>query len=118
MSPTIVLKNNMPYLVLGTPGGSTIITSVLQVFLNVVEFGMGLPEAVSAPRIHHQWLPDRIQIEEGALAPGVQESLRRMGHTIAVRDPIGDLHAIRIDPARGTIEGVCDPRGPGEPRGY
>ena len=117
MCPTIVLKNNQPWLVLGTPGGSTIITSVLQVFLNVVEHGMGLGQAVAAPRVHHQWLPDTISAEEGALSPGTVAELRAMGHTVSVREPIGDLHAIRIDPARGVLEGACDPRGAGEPRG-
>jgi gamma-glutamyltranspeptidase/glutathione hydrolase len=124
MAPTIVLKNNQPYLVLGTPGGGTIITSVVQVFLDVVEHGMSLGAAVAAPRVHHQWTPDRIEIEEGALDPSVQAVLEKMGHTIViyerngVRDPIGDFQAIRIDGARGLVEGVSDPRGPGEPRGY
>lgn len=126
MTPTIVLKNDRPYLVLGTPGGSTIITTVLQVFLDVAEHGMGLEGAVKAPRVHHQWLPDKIQIETGALTSDVQEALTRMGHTVALRrssssgelEPIGEVQAIRIDPASGALEGVSDPRGPGEPRGY
>ena len=125
MTPTLVLKNDRPYLVLGTPGGSTIITSVLQVFLDVVEHGMSLEAAVKAPRVHHQWLPDKIQIEEGALTESVREALVRMGHTVAVyrsstgaASPIGDFQAIRVDPASGALEGVSDSRGPGEPRGY
>jgi gamma-glutamyltranspeptidase/glutathione hydrolase len=125
MTPTIVLKSDRPYLVLGTPGGSTIITSVLQVFLDVVEHGMGLEAAVKAPRVHHQWLPDKIQIEEGALPADVQDALTRMGHTVALYksstgkvSPIGDFQAIRIDPQSGALEGVSDPRGTGEPRGY
>ena len=125
MTPTIVLKNERPYLVLGTPGGSTIITSVLQVFLDVAEHGMGLEAAVKAPRVHHQWLPDKIQIEEQALPADVLDALKRMGHTVDLyRDsagkvtPIGDFQAIRIDPQSGALEGVSDARGPGEPRGY
>jgi gamma-glutamyltranspeptidase/glutathione hydrolase len=120
-----VLKGDRPYLVLGTPGGSTIITSVLQVFLDVVEHGMDLSSAVASPRVHHQWLPDKIQIEEGALSPDVQDALAKMGHTVALYRPasgrgerIGDVQAIRIDPASGFLIGVSDPRGPGEPRGY
>ena len=118
MCPTIVLKNGRPFLVLGTPGGSTIITSVAQVLLNVVDHGMPLQEAVDAPRVHHQWLPDRIQIEDRALAQDVRAALDRLGHTIAVREPIGDFQALHIDPIRGIIEGASDPRGCGEPRGY
>ena len=81
--------------------------------------------SVKAPRVHHQWLPDKIQIEEGALPADVQDALVRMGHTVAIYkdsagkvSPIGDFQAIRIDPQTGTLEGVSDPRGPGEPRGY
>jgi gamma-glutamyltranspeptidase/glutathione hydrolase len=118
MCPTIVLKYGKPYLVLGTPGGATIITSVLQVLLNVVEHGMTLPSAVGAPRVHHQWVPDQISMEAGALDPSVQAELQAMGHMLAVREPIGDFQAIRIDAARGVLEGVCDPRWAGEARGY
>lgn len=118
MCPTIVLKDARPYLVLGTPGGATIITSVAQVFLNLVEHGMALQEAVDAPRVHHQWLPDRIDVEERALPEDVRSALEAMGHKVAVREPIGDFQAIRIDAARGLLEGASDPRGSGEPRGY
>src|SRR5262249_31332081 len=121
MCPTIVLKNNQPYLVLGTPGGSTIITSVAQVFLNVVQHGMSLEAAVGATRTHHQWLPDRIMFEHDGLPDLVQEELRTLGHTLFMReenDPIGDFQAIRIDGARGLYEGVSDGRGAGEPRGH
>lgn len=121
MCPTIVLKNNKPFLILGTPGGATIITSVAQVFLNVVEHGLSLETAVGAPRVHHQWLPDRITLEDDALPVSVQEQLLGLGHALFTRepkDPIGDFQAIRIDAARGLYEGVSDGRGPGEPRGY
>jgi gamma-glutamyltranspeptidase/glutathione hydrolase len=80
MTPTIVEKDGELFMVLGAPGGSTIITAVLQTFLNVVEFDMTLAEAVDAPRFHHQWMPDVILHEEKALANGVKEELTAMGY--------------------------------------
>jgi gamma-glutamyltranspeptidase / glutathione hydrolase len=82
MSPTIVLRDGQPLLVLGTPGGSRIITAVVEAFLNVVEYGMDIQEAVDAPRFHHQWLPDRIALEPRALSPDTQRMLREMGHRV------------------------------------
>jgi len=118
MCPTIVLRNSQPWLALGTPGGATIVTSVTQVFLDLVEHGMELQEAVDTPRVHHQWTPDRIQIEARALAEDVRVALERLGHKVAVREPIGDFQAILIDPRLGVLQGASDPRGAGEPRGY
>jgi gamma-glutamyltranspeptidase/glutathione hydrolase len=85
MTPTIVLKNGKPFLVLGSPGGSTIITSVLQVILNVVDFGMNIQEAVDSPRIHHQWYPDQIFFERRGLPRDVIENLERRGHKLVER---------------------------------
>ena len=115
MSPTFLFKDDRLWLVLGTPGGPTIFTTVFQVIMNRVVFGLSLEEAVRAPRFHHQWPPTRgdpIQIEEG---PGLPEETRQallsMGYTITPRSPIGDVQAIEIGP--GGAQGVSDPRGIG-----
>lgn len=105
MTPTIVEHNGATHLVLGAPGGSTIITAVFQVVMNTLEFGLPLDSAVHAPRFHHQWLPDRIQIEREALSPAVRDSLEALGHTFhevnrmaiikaIIRLPDGRLHAV------------------------
>lgn len=116
MSPTIVLDGGRLFMILGTPGGSTIPTTVLQVFLNVVDYGMALEDAVAAPRFHEQYLPDVIFVEEGALSGGVTAELEAMGHRIQERRPIGDVQAIIVGDS-GYV-GVSDPRGPGRPAGY
>lgn len=110
MTPTIVLRDGQLSLVVGTPGGTTIPTSVFQVLLNVYEFGLPLPQAVHAKRFHHQWAPDEIQIEEEALPAGVLEKLQSMGHGIKVRTPIGRVEAIQRLPD-GRLRAVADDRG-------
>jgi gamma-glutamyltranspeptidase/glutathione hydrolase len=112
MTPTIVRKDGKTVLVTGSPGGRTIINTVLSVVLGVVEFGMGPRAAVDAPRIHHQWLPDQATIEAEALSGEVESRLRGMGHAIRVsaRWSQGDAHTIVIDPATGTAYGVTDRR--------
>jgi gamma-glutamyltranspeptidase/glutathione hydrolase len=117
MTPTIVEKNEELFLVVGTPGGSTIITSVFQTILNVVEFGMGMQEAVAAGRFHHQWLPDLISVEEGALDPATRSALQTMGHHLKSRESIGRVDAILVLPD-GTLEGGADPRGDDTAAGY
>lgn len=82
MTPTIVEKDGDIFLVCRTPGGSTIITSVIQTISNVIDFDMTATEAVQSPRFHHQWLPDRIDVEEGSFDPMVLVELEKMGHTI------------------------------------
>ena len=118
MTPTIVLADGQPFFVTGSPGGSTIITTVLQVLVNVIDHGMGLDEAVAAPRFHHQWLPNRVVFEQGALSPQTQSTLAGLGHVnlaeIAFR--IGDANsAVRIG---DTLIGVADPRNPGGAAGF
>jgi gamma-glutamyltranspeptidase / glutathione hydrolase len=108
MTPTIVLKDGEPYLVTGSPGGSTIITTVLQVILNVDLHKMNVQEAVSAPRVHSQWLPDVINVEPRALQPDVIERLEAMGHTISPRGAWGSANSILIN-TRGKW-GAADPR--------
>jgi gamma-glutamyltranspeptidase/glutathione hydrolase len=113
MTPTIVRKDGRTVLVTGSPGGRTIINTVLSVVLGVVEFGMTPREAVDAQRIHHQWLPDQTTIEAEAVSPEDLERLRAMGHTIRVsrvRWSQGDAHSIWIDLATGEAHGVNDRR--------
>ncbi|MGD8288076.1 MAG: gamma-glutamyltransferase [Gemmatimonadota bacterium] len=111
MTPTLVLDSAGDLaLVLGAPGGSTIITTVFQVISNIVDHGMSLVDAVAAPRVHHQHLPDRISVEPGGLAAEVVERLRAMGHEVKeAREPWGDVEAVGVGPA-GVLEGVADPR--------
>jgi gamma-glutamyltranspeptidase/glutathione hydrolase len=109
MTPTIIEKEGQLFMVLGTPGGSTIITSVFQVFLNVAEFGMNMTEAVRAPRFHHQWLPDRIIIEKGKMDSLTMDSLKRKGHTFEEYDKIGLVKAILVK-EDGSLQAVGDTR--------
>ena len=111
MSPSIVARDGELVAVVGSPGGRTIINTVLQVILNLTAFGMELPEAIEAPRIHHQWLPDRIVAEE-ALDPSLVEALSALGHTVTVRGRQGLAHSIAVDPASGLLVGQPDARNP------
>lgn len=110
MTPIIVEKQGKLYAVIGSPGGSTIITSVLQTFLNLVEFDMTMQQAVAAPRVHHQWLPDSIRTDPGALADSTAQQLRQMGHALYTTTPIGRVDAVRVL-SDGRFEGGADPRG-------
>ncbi len=117
MTPTIVTKDKNLFMVLGTPGGSTIITSVFQTILNVVEYDMGMAEAVAKPRFHHQWLPDQIYYEEGALGEVTIKGLEKLGHQTKLRESIGRVDAILVR-ADGTLEGGADPRGDDHAEGF
>ena len=119
MSPAIVLDPaGSLRMVTGTPGGSTIITTVFQTISNVVDYGMNVSQAILAPRVHHQHLPDQIQYEAGGLSPETVEALEAMGHTVVERGGIsGDAQAILILPD-GTLEGQSDPRRGGQAIGY
>ncbi|WP_346354035.1 gamma-glutamyltransferase [Azotosporobacter soli] len=110
MSPTIVTKDGQLVLVVGSPGGSRIITTVLQVILNVIDFDMNIREAVDAPRIHMQWLPDEIRIEKNGLNQDVINKLTEMGYKIAPKAPMGDVNAIMIDQQKHIMYGASDPR--------
>lgn len=110
MTPTIVEKDGSLFMVVGSPGGSTIITTVFQVIRNVVDFGMGIYDAVAAPRFHHQWLPDVISYEAGTLDSLTIVELKNMGHQLAPRGAIGRADAIMIG-ADGRRYAGADPRG-------
>ena len=107
MSPTIVLKDGKAVLVTGSPGGSRIISTVLQVILNTVDFDMNVAAAVSAPRLHHQWLPDEIRIERG-FAPETLDALRARGHKVI--EPLGQTSANSILVTKDGLLGAPDPR--------
>ena len=118
MTPTILLKDGKPLLVTGSPGGSTIITTVLQVLVNFVDHGMALDAAVAAPRVHHQWQPNRVTFEEGALSSATQSALEDKGHVNLkqISFPIGDAHSVmRLGE---EIIGVADPRNAGAAVGF
>jgi gamma-glutamyltranspeptidase/glutathione hydrolase len=114
MSPTIISKDGKLFLVTGSPGGRTIPNTVLDVILGVLAFKEPLRQAVDAPRLHHQWLPDTATIEDGGASPEVLEKLRAMGQNIRVSRGRGqgDAHSILFDAATGTAYGVNDTRSP------
>ena len=116
MTPTIVTENGRLRMALGTPGGSTIITQVLQIILNVLEYDMDAAAAVSAPRIHHQWLPDALRVEPLGLDTLTLQELKRRGHKIRQTNPWGNSNLIIVKPD-GTLEGAADSRGEGKARG-
>ena len=118
MTPTILLKDGKLFMVIGTPGGSTIITTVLQVILNVINHRMNIQEAVAAPRVHHQWTPDLLYIEKDTLPGEVLRALIKRGYQIKERGSIGDAHGILVDPTTGKLWGGADPRMDGVAVGY
>lgn len=110
MSPTIVLKNNKVFLVIGSPGGSRIITTTLQVISNVIDHKMDISNAVYYPRFHMQWLPDEIRIEPFSVVNDVKLNLEKMGYKLSEQPYMGDVNAILIDSKTGEITGSMDPR--------
>ncbi len=117
MTPTIVLKDGKLFLVLGSPGGPTIITSVANILIGVVDFGLDIQEAVNAPRFHHQWLPDAIDVED-RLSPDTMNLLRSKGHTLKPAHFWGDGECIMVDPKTGERLGASDGRNNGKAVGY
>ena len=118
MTPTLVKRGKKVQMVLGSPGGPTIINIVLQIILNVIDRGFNIQEAVNAPRFHHQWLPDEIRVEAGALEPRISQALEQKGHKIVPVDRMGDAHSILIDRESQMLLGAVDPRGNGKAAGY
>lgn len=120
MTPTVILRDDELFMVIGSPGGPKIINIVLQVLLNVADHGMNLQEAIEAPRIHHQWMPDELRFERLALAPDVARALEDRGHRLVPfmdnppRDKPywGDAAGIIVDPQSGFRQGAADPRNP------
>ncbi len=115
MTPTIILRDGKLRAVLGTPGGPTIINSVLQVALNIMDFGMNAQEAVDQPRIHHQWMPDELEAEQ-SFSPDTLDLLRQRGHHVNVRKQIGEMAVILVD--EGWLQGAPDGRTEGVAKGF
>ena len=119
MTPTIVLKDSKLWFAVGSPGGPTIINTVMQVMINIIDHGMQLQQAIDAPRVHHQWLPDEIRYEPFGLAPDVIKTLRSLGHKLVDKpDDIGDAHGIMIEDQTSVRLGASDPRRNGRAVGY
>ncbi len=120
MTPTIICKDGRVIMITGSPGGRTIINTVLNVVVNVIDFDMPIQDAVDAPRMDHEWMPDRLRLEREGLPEEVIESLRTMGHTIRSSRSWrqGDAHSILIDPETGIYYGAADRRSRGSAIGY
>jgi gamma-glutamyltranspeptidase/glutathione hydrolase len=114
MTPSILLKDGKPVLVVGSPGGSRIITTVLEIIVNVVDHAMNVQDAVDAPRIHHQWLPDTLAAEPNALSAATTEALTHMGYDVVPLEPWGTGNAAEvIGIAPGVVfYGASDSRAP------
>ncbi len=108
MAPTIVRKDGRNFLVTGSPGGPRIITTTLQVILNVIDHGLNVQSAVNEPRVHHQWLPDEIRIEQG-ISPDTVTRLEQMGHKVVRQAAMGAIQSVLID-GQGVMHGAADPR--------
>ena len=110
MTPTMILKDGEPFVVLGSPGGSRIITTVLQVVMNIIDHDMNIAEAVHAPRIHHQWLPDQLELEPG-FSPDTVKILELYGQNVKAGRAMGSVQTIMHK--NGYFYGISDPRRPG-----
>ena len=117
MTPTIVLKDGKLFLVMGSPGGPTIITTVANILMGVVDYGLDIQEAVNAPRFHHQWIPDHLKVED-RISPDTLAILRTKGHKIEVEHLWGDGECIEVDPKTGERLGASDGRNNGKAIGY
>lgn len=118
MAPTLVLKGGKPYLITGSPGGRTIINTVLQMILATTTYGLSLREAMLLPRLSHHWLPDLVYVEKEGWDPKLLQALKDKGHHLSVVENLGDLHSIRVNPQTGAYEAEADPRRAGWAEGY
>lgn len=116
MTPTLVLQNNKPFLVVGTPGGTTIPTSVFQTIVNVIDFSLNTEDAVNKPKFHHQWLPDVVDMERN-FPTATRQALEKMGYKLRERGAIGRTEVIKVLPD-GRFEGVADTRGDDSAAGF
>jgi gamma-glutamyltranspeptidase/glutathione hydrolase len=110
MSPTVVAKDGVPLFATGTPGGRTIINTTMQTILNVIDHQMNIAEALSAGRIHHQWLPDRTRIESSLFSADTLSLYEARGHTLSDTSSIGSAMMVYRDPETGVLSGAADPR--------
>ena len=122
MTPTIILKDDKPYIIIGSPGGSTIITTVLQVIINCIDFHMNIQDAIYMPRFHHQWKPDEIYFEKFAINTDAKNNLIKMGYKLDDMHSnftvLGVAEGIMIDNVNHIIFGAADPRGSGSAEGF
>ncbi|MBL7994251.1 gamma-glutamyltransferase [bacterium] len=118
MAPTIVLKNGKPVLITGSPGGKTIINTVLQVIIGVTDYRLTLREAIDGPRLNHNWMPDRVTMEKNRWDAKMADDLKSRGHNVTEVSYLGDAHSIWIDPVTGVIYGEADMRRYGWAEGY
>jgi gamma-glutamyltranspeptidase/glutathione hydrolase len=117
MTPTIVLKEGKPFLVIGSPGGGKIITAVLQSIINIIDFDMSVENAVDATRFHHQWLPDVLQLENGYASKIEIRELNEMGYEVKIISDFARVEAIMYNPD-GSLSGHSDRRGSGKALGF
>jgi len=118
MTPTVVLQDNRVRMVTGAPGGSKIITTTMQTIINVVDHHMDALQAVSMPRVHHQWFPRLLYFEKFGLSPDSRQKLESMGHCLKSRGPMCNAQIIVVDPENGQRQGASDPRGMGLASGF
>ena len=118
MTPTLILKNGEPFMILGSPGGGRIITTVFQTIINIIDFKLSLDSAINRPRFHHQWYPDYVQHEDGAIDGAVMEKLREKGHEFKPIGDFGRVEGILIDWKNRIYYGHSDRRGYGKAIGY
>ncbi|MGH8147608.1 MAG: gamma-glutamyltransferase [Rhodanobacteraceae bacterium] len=112
MTPTIVMHDGKPFMLTGSPGSATIISTTMESIVNVLDFGMNIQQAIDAPRMHMQWYPDVVYVEPGLLTAQAKQQLEAMGYTFKIRHSIGADEAILIDPKTGLLEGANDRRRP------
>jgi gamma-glutamyltranspeptidase/glutathione hydrolase len=118
MTPTIVVKDGKLAYVMGSPGGPRIITTVANILMGVIDYGLDIQQAVAAPRFHHQWLPDSITMEKVGFSPDTVSALNQLGHKIDFRGYWSDGECIAIDAKTGDRLGAPDPRNNGAASGY
>ena len=118
MAPTIVLKDGKLFMVLGSPGGPRIISTVANILMGVIDYGLDIQQAVNAPRFHHQWEPDEIDIERVGISPDTIKLLQSRGHKVKAQGYWSDGECIAVDPKSGDLLGASDGRNGGKAVGY